>query len=39
LQCEQHLLNFAAKGAVAAIEEQIPGKLHRDGACFGGDAR
>ena len=38
LQGEQHFLALAAKCAVAAIQEQIPGKLHRDGACAGSDA-
>ena len=32
LQAEQHFLGFAAEAAIAAIEEEVAGKLHGDGA-------
>ena len=38
LEREENFLHFAAKGAVAAVEEKIAGELHGDGAGSAGDA-
>ncbi len=38
LQREQNFLHFSAEAAVAAVQEEISGKLHGDGAGPAGDA-
>ena len=32
LERKQHFLHFAAKAAVAAVQKEVPGQLHGDGA-------
>jgi hypothetical protein len=38
LQRQKHFLHFAAEATVAAVEEEIAGQLHADGAGAAGDA-